>query len=101
MVRDVRIYAQQLGGRVHSWRDANQHEVDIVLTLPDGRWAGFEVKLNPDDADKAADALVRFADKVDQERAGRPSALGVITSHGLAYRREDGVLVLPIGALGP
>ena len=101
VVRDVRIYSQRLGGRVHSWRDANQHEVDIVLTLPDGRWVGFEVKMNPEDADKAADALVRFAEKVDQEKVGPPSALGVITSHGLAYRREDGVLVLPIGALGP
>ena len=44
---------------------------------------------------------MRFTEKVDQVKAGRPSALGVITSHGLAHRRPDGVLVLPIGALGP
>lgn len=101
VVRDVRIYSQRLGGRVQSWRDANGHEVDIVLTVADGRWAAFEVKLNPDDADAAASSLLRFAEKVDQSKVGAQVALGVITSTGLAYRRDDGVLVLPIGALGP
>ncbi len=101
VVRDVRVYAQRLGGEVHHWRDHNQNEVDIVITLPDGRWGAFEVKLNPDDADKAAHALRSFADKVDQSKIGRPVALGVITSKGFAYRRDDGVSVLPIGTLGP
>lgn len=101
VVRDVRIYAQSLGGRVHHWRDQNQNEVDIVVTLPDGRWGAFEVKLNPADADKAAAGLLSFADKVDQGKAGAPATLGVITSTGFAYRRPDGVTVLPIGTLGP
>jgi hypothetical protein len=57
--------------------------------------------MNPDDADKAAASLVSFAAKVDQGKAGRPTALGVITSTGFAYRRLDGVTVLPIGTLGP
>lgn len=101
VVRDVRIYAQRLGGEVHHWRDHNQNEVDIVVTLPDGRWAAFEVKLNPDAADKAAQALHSFSDKVDQSKIGPPAALGVITSTGFAYRRPDGVSVIPIGTLGP
>ncbi|MGL4176057.1 MAG: ATP-binding protein [Dermatophilaceae bacterium] len=101
VVRDVRIYAQRLGGAVHHWRDQNQNEVDIVVTLPDGRWGAFDVKLNPDDADKAAASLVAFAQKVDHTRVGAPTALGVVTSTGFAYRRDDGVSVLPIGALGP
>ena len=46
VVRNLRIYAQKLGGQVHHWRDQNQHEVDVVVTLPDGRWGAFEVKLN-------------------------------------------------------
>ncbi len=101
VVRDIRIYAQRLGGQVHHWRDQNQSEVDIVVTLPDGRWGGFEVKVNPADADKAAAALLSFAAKVDHGKAGPPAALGVITSTGFAYRRPDGVSVVPIGTLGP
>lgn len=101
VVRDVRIYAQRLGGQVHHWRDQNQHEIDIVVTLPDGRWGAFEVKLNPADIDRAAASLSSFAAKVDQGRTGAPVALGVITSTGFAYRRADGITVLPIGTLGP
>lgn len=101
VIRDVRVYAQRLGGLVHHWRDQNQHGVDIVVTLPDGRWGAFEVKMNPADADKAAASLLSFVDKVDQGKDGAPAALGVITSTGFAYRRPDGVHVLPIGALGP
>ncbi|MGH8940343.1 MAG: DUF4143 domain-containing protein, partial [Actinomycetes bacterium] len=101
VVRDVRIYAQKLGGQVHHWRDQNQNEVDVVVTLPDGRWGAVEVKMNPADADKAAASLLSFAEKVDQSKAGPPAALGVITSTGFAYRRHDGVTVLPIGTLGP
>lgn len=101
VVRDVRIYAQKHGGHVHHWRDQNQNEVDVVVTLPDGRWGAFEVKMNPADSDKAAASLLAFAEKVDQGKAGPPAALGVITSTGFAYRRPDGVTVLPIGTLGP
>ncbi|MDN5794996.1 MAG: DUF4143 domain-containing protein [Intrasporangium sp.] len=70
VVRDVRIYAQRRGGHVHHWRDQNQNEVDIIVTLPDGRWAAFEVKMNPADTDKAAAALHSFAAKVDHGKAG-------------------------------
>lgn len=101
VMRDVRVYAQRLGGQVHHWRDQNQHEVDAVVTLPDGRWGAFEVKMNSADTDKAAASLVSFADKVDTRRVGPPAALGVVTATGLAYRRPDGVNVLPIGTLGP
>jgi uncharacterized protein len=101
VVRDVRIYVQRLGGQVHHWRDQNQNEVDVIITLPDGRWGGFEVKMNPLDVDKAAASLLSFAAKVDQRKAGPPAALGVITTTGFAYRRPDGVSVLPIGTLGP
>lgn len=101
VVRDVRIYAQKLGGQVHHWRDQNQNEVDVVVTLPDGRWGAFEVKMNPADTDKAAACLLSFAKKVDQGKASPPAAPGVITATGFAYRRPDGVTVLPIGTLDP
>ena len=100
-IRDLRIYSQPLGGVVESWRDANGREVDAVVTLPGGRWAAFEVKLNPLAADVAAAALLKFASSVDTARHGEPAALAVITSTGFAGRRPDGVHVIPITALGP
>lgn len=101
VVRDLRIYSQPLGGRVDSWRDSNDNEVDAIVTTPGGTWAAFEVKLNPNDVDVAAESLRRFAAKVDTGKHGEPAALGVITSTGYAGRREDDVNVIPIGALGP
>lgn len=103
VVRDLRVYAQPLGGSLHRWRDVSDHEVDVVVVLDDGRWGAFEVKMNPADVDKAADSLKRFAKKVDTDRnkAGEPSFLGVITTSGLGHRRHDGVVVAPVGTLGP
>ena len=76
-------------------------EVDAVVTLPGGRWAAFEVKLNPQAVDVAAASLLKFASSVDTARDGEPAALAVITSTGYAGRRPDGVDVIPITALGP
>jgi predicted AAA+ superfamily ATPase len=101
VVRDLRIYAQLLDGVVSSWRDANGHEIDAIIELRDGSWGAFEIKLNPRDVDGGATSLLRFAAKVDVARHGDPSALVVVTGTGRAGRRDDGVHVVPIDALGP
>ena len=101
VVRDLRIYAQPLAGQLSHWRDNNQHEVDIVITLDDGRWGALEVKMNPDAVDAAAASLLRFKGKVDTGKTGEPAFLAVVTTRSAALRRADGVLVLPIAALGP
>lgn len=101
VARDLRVYAQPLDGALAHWRDANGHEVDFIVTLADGRWGALEVKMNPDDIDGAASSLLRFAGKVDTSRVGAPAFLGVVTTRTAALRRPDGVLTLPIGALGP
>ncbi|QIM15407.1 ATP-binding protein [Leucobacter insecticola] len=101
VIRDLRVYSEPLRGVVESWRDSNGHEIDAVVTLPDGSWAACEVKLNPRDADAAAASLLRFAEKIDTSRHGDPAALCVITSSGHAGLRADGVHVVPITALGP
>jgi len=101
-VRDLRIYAQSLEAKLSSWRDSQSGaEVDVVLETPDGRWAGVEIKLGEGATDAAAASLLHFARKVDKERHGEPAALVVITGGRFAYRRPDGVLVVPITALGP
>lgn len=101
VIRDLRIYAQLVRGDVDSWRDSNGNEVDAIVRLRGGKWGAFEVKLNPRGVDAAAAGLLRFAASVDDTKHGQPAVLAVITSSGFAGRREDGVHVIPITALGP
>ena len=97
--RDLRIYAEASGGQVFHYRESSGDlEVDLVVEQSDGRWAGFEVKLGGDLVDEAAAALLHLA----RTRVSvAPSALVVITGTEYAYRRPDGVWVLPLGCLGP
>ncbi len=100
-VRDLRIYAQSAGGRVLHYRDSTGLEVDAVIESGIGPWGAFEIKLSPSRVDEAARSLRRFADRVDTDRMGQPAVLGVIVGGGYGYARPDGVMVVPIGALGP
>lgn len=101
VIRDLRIFAQTFGARVLQYRDNTGLEVDAVIEGADGRWAAFEVKLGATYVEEAASTLLRFAERVDTSRIGPPSALGVIVPGGYGYRRPDGILVLPLAALGP
>jgi hypothetical protein len=84
---------------VFHYRDSTNFEVDAILEYPDGRWAAFEIKLGFGAQDAAAANLLKLAQKVDQKRMGAPVALTVITANGFAFRRKDGVNVVPIGVL--
>lgn len=101
VVRDLRALAAPLDAEIFHYRDSNQVEADIVLVLPDGRWGAFEVKLGPERVEEGATSIRRFADQIDTKKVGEPSVLGVITNATPGYRREDGVVVVPIGALAP
>jgi uncharacterized protein len=100
-VRDLRVYAQAADARVLQYRDSHGLEVDAIIEIADGRWAAFEIKLGQGQIDTAATNLQRFAAQIDIKRCGSPAALGVIVATGYGYRREDGIAVIPIGALGP
>lgn len=97
----LQIYSQPLDGVVSHYRDSNGAEVDSIVSTSDGSWAAFEVKLSPNSIDAAARSLLRFVNQVDTGRVGQPKTLGVITATGYGYRRADGIVVIPIGALGP
>ncbi|MCG8469551.1 MAG: DUF4143 domain-containing protein [Gemmatimonadetes bacterium] len=101
VIRDLRAYAQRLDGRVYHYRDNTGLEVDAIIELADGRWAAFEVKLGAGHVDHGARTLERFADRVDTERRGLPAALVVVSGTGYAHVRDDGINVIPVGALGP
>jgi predicted AAA+ superfamily ATPase len=101
VVRDLRVYAQATDAWVSQYRDSGGLEVDAIVEAGDGRWMAFEVKLGQGQIDQAAASLRRFAARIDTARCGSPALLGVIVATGYGYRREDGVAVIPIGALGP
>lgn len=101
VIRDLRVLSQPLEGEVLHYRDAYGVEVDAIVQLRDGRWGAIEVKLGEGQVEQAATNLKRFADQIDPERSGSPAFLAVICGKGYGYRRADGVVVVPVGALGP
>ncbi|QPL04881.1 MULTISPECIES: ATP-binding protein [Actinomyces] len=98
-VRDLRVYAEANDGTVHHYRDKTGLEADAVVVLADGRWAPVEITLGTRQLDDAATHLRRLRERMDLERMGEPSFLAVITAGATAYRRDDGVLVLPLACL--
>lgn len=99
-VRDLRIYADTLNAKVYKYRDSKKREADIVLQFRDGSWSLIEVKLGCDqDIEEAAKHLLAIASDIDTKKTGNLNFLMVITKDKFAYRREDGVYVVPLGCL--
>lgn len=101
VVRDLRVYSQPIRGQIFHYRDNTDLEVDAIVETDAGAWGAFEVKLGGGGVDAGAASLLKFADRIDTRRCGKPGVLAVITSTGYAYMRDDGVAVIPIGVLGP
>ena len=100
-VRDLRVYAEALGGQVYHYRDKNGLECDAIVHLRNGRYGLIEIKLGGDNLIEAgATTLKKLASKIDTDKMKSPSFMMVLTAIGeYAYRRLDGVLVVPIGCL--
>lgn len=98
-IRDLRIYVESIGGKLYHYRDKSGLECDAVIVLRDGRWAAVEIKLGAAEYDKAAENLQKFADNIDTKKMNKPSFLMILTGMKLGYKREDGVLVVPIASL--
>ena len=100
-VRDLRVYAESLDGRVYHYRDHNGLECDTVIHLRNGHYGLIEIKLGGDTLiDEGAQTLKKLAAKIDTTRMHTPSFLMVLTAVGAyAYQRPDGVLVVPITCL--
>jgi hypothetical protein len=100
-VRDLRIYADYLGGEVMHYRDNAGLECDAVVHLADGRWGAIEIKLGGDALIEAgASSLKRLKAKLEEKSdENAPSFLMVLTAVGGAYQREDGVYVAPLNFL--
>lgn len=99
--RDIRIYAQTNDGDVFHYRDKSGLEADLIVRLRDGRWAAIEVKLGNKQIEEAAHHLLTLKKKIDENQMAEPSFLMILTGGKFAYRRKDGILVVPIGCLKP
>ena len=102
-VRDLRVYADCLGGTVKHYRDNAGLECDAVVHLEDGRWGGIEIKLGGDDLiDEGVESLKTLRNKIIEKSDEKASSfLLVLTAVGGAYKRDDGVYVAPINLLKP
>ncbi|MCY3924320.1 MAG: DUF4143 domain-containing protein [bacterium] len=101
VVRDLRVYASASRAEVYHARSSYGHEFDAVVERRDGAWLAAEVKLGAGRVDDAARSLLRACAEVDTSDRGEPADKLVITAAGYAYRRPDGISVVPIGTLGP
>jgi len=102
-VRDLRVYADAIGARVSHYHDKSDLECDAIVHLDDGTCGLIEVKLGGEALiDAAADTLKELSGKLDLSRTKAPAFRMVLVADGdFAYRRDDGVVVCPIGCLRP
>ena len=100
-IRDLRVYAESLKGTVYHYRDSNDLECDAVIHLRDGSYGLIEIKLGGDSLiNEAAETLKKLETHIDTTKMKNPSFLMVLTAIGrYAYKREDGIFVVPIGCL--
>ena len=100
-VRDLRIFADSLGGEVYHYRDKDGQECDAVIHLRNGKYGLIEIKLGGSKLiEEGAKSLKAMKEKIDTDKMNKPSFLMVLTGTGdFAYCRKDGVYIVPIGCL--
>ena len=100
-VRDLRVFAQSLDGSVYHYRDNTGLECDAVVHLRNGKYGLVEIKLGGDNLiDEGAKNLLKLRSVIDTEKMKEPAFMMVLIGVGqYAYRREDGVYVVPVGCL--
>jgi predicted AAA+ superfamily ATPase len=100
-VRDLRVYAEALDGRLYHYRDSDGLECDTVIHRRNGSYALLEVKMGGGKLiNDAAANMIELASNIDTDKMPAPSFMAVIVAVGqYAYQRKDGVFVIPIGCL--
>lgn len=100
VIHDLKVYADSFNAKCYHYQDYHNKEIDQVIELEDGSWCAFEIKLGANQIDNAAMNLINIRDSILKDNGKAPSILCVIC--GLttaAYKRPDGVYVVPITAL--
>lgn len=101
--RDLCIYAESFGANLYHYQDYQNQEIDAVIELADGQWCAFEIKLGANQIDTAAENLLKIKRQIEEDPRGKPPAVLCVLCgmSNAAYRRADGVFVVPITALKP
>ena len=101
-VRDLRVYAEHLRGEVLHYRDKSGLECDTVIHLRNGSYGLAEIKLGGESLiEEGVTNLKILNGKLDTSRMKKPAFMMIIIGVGeYAYRRDDGVYIVPIGCLG-
>ena len=100
-IRDLRVYAESLDGELYHYRDANGLECDAVIHLRNGSYGLIEIKLGGEKLiNEGVENLKNMFSKIDTNKMKNPSFMMVLTATGnYAYKREDGIYIVPIGCL--
>lgn len=100
-VRDLRVYAEVMHGSVYHYRDSKGLECDAVVHLRNGKYGLVEIKLGGDRLiEEGAENLLKLRDKINTDSMREPSFMMVLTAVGkFAYRRKDGVYIVPVTCL--
>ena len=100
-VRDLRVYSQGLFGQVYHYRDKTGLECDSVIHLRNGKYGLVEIKLGGEKLiNEGCENLKKLKSKIDIEKMNEPAFMMILTAVGkYAYRREDGIYIVPIGCL--
>lgn len=100
--RDLKIYADLFNAKLFHYQDYQNREIDSIIELEDGEWCAIEIKLGVNQIEKAAKNLVQLKEAIEKDKGKAPSVLCVICGlTNAAYKRDDGVYVVPITALKP
>ena len=98
--RDLDIYSQSFGGKLFHYQDYKNNEIDAVIELEDGEWCAFEIKLGAKRIEEGAKNLIKVSSEIAKSGGKPPKIQCVICGlSNAAYRRADGVYVVPITAL--
>jgi hypothetical protein len=100
-IRDLRVYAEAIDGSVYHFRDKNGLECDAVVHLRNGAYGLVEIKLGGDKLiEEGAANLLKLRSKLDTEKMREPAFMMILTATGrYAFRRDDGICIVPIGCL--
>lgn len=102
VLRDLLCYTESFDASLYHYQDYNDREIDAVVEMPDGEWTAVEVKLGVNQEESAAKHLLDIQCRIAEKGGHPPRSLAIIVGlSNAAYRRRDGVYVLPITTLKP
>lgn len=100
VIRDLLTYVEAFNAKLYHYQDYNNNEIDAVIELEDGSWCGIEIKLGANQIEDAAQNLIRINNLIEKNGGIKANSLCVICGlTNAAYKREDGVYVVPITSL--